>query len=75
MARFHTIAHPGRPQIDIPFTPEEEIARDIEEKDAIKRLESAIVAEDAKTTNRQSAMRKLTALGLSESEIRAIIPS
>lgn len=65
-----TAGFPG--QREIPFTPEEELARDKEEADAdAKRIAESL--QDASTAGlRASALSKLEALGLSLDEIAAL---
>jgi len=73
MVRFHTIARVGVPgQIDVPFTPEEELARDKEEAEYQAREDARSGAVRAKAELRTSALSKLQALGLSLEEISAL---
>ena len=74
MTRFHTINKSGLPgQIDVPFTPEEEALRDIEESTLLVQndLDSLRLSEQAKY--KLSATSKLLALGLIQAEIDALI--
>ena len=74
MPRFHTITKSGLPgQIDIPFTPEEEALRDIEESSwqIQKDADDLLLSEQAKY--KLSATSKLLALGLSQAEIDSLI--
>jgi hypothetical protein len=74
MARKHTIYDPTIGlTIDIPFTPDEERARDQEEADAALESVNALKRQELRDFQRASAIKKLGALGLTSSEIEAVI--
>jgi hypothetical protein len=61
------------PDGPVPFTAEEETLRDAEEaQNAIEQANLA-TAQQAQATAKTSALTKLTALGLTETEITALI--
>ena len=68
MSRYHMT-----PDGPVPFTAEEETLRDAEEaQNAIEQANLA-TAQQAQATAKTSALTKLTALGLTETEITALI--
>jgi len=75
MSRFHTISQPGAlGQIDIPFTPEEERLRDLEEAANSRETELANKQSIGRENAKKRALAKLSALGLTPEECRALIP-
>jgi len=59
--------------IKIQFTAEEEIARDVEEKQAAIDQQARIDAETTATNKKTSGKQKLKDLGLDDDEIQALI--
>jgi len=59
--------------IDIPFTPEEERARDKEEAAAITAHEAELERQELKASRRAAAITKLGTLGLTSDEIEALL--
>ena len=57
----------------VPFTAEEEAARDAEEKQFAIIKQAEIDAATAKATKKASGKQKLLDLGLSEEEVKALI--
>ena len=66
MARHHLING-----IQVPFTAEEETARDAEEAQAVIDKEASAAAEVARKANVASAKTKLNNLGLTVDEVKA----
>ncbi len=65
MARHHLING-----IKVPFTAEEETARDAEEAQAVKDKEAREAAETARKANVSSAKTKLNNLGFTADEVK-----
>lgn len=73
MPRFHTIFNVETGyQIDIPFTPAEESARDKEEIAAKEQRDATLIMREAEAMARITAREKLVSLGLTEVEIDAL---
>ena len=67
MTRYHK-----RNNVKVPFTAEEEIARDADEAQEVIRLQAKADAEIAKAEKQASGKQKLKDLGLDDEEIKAL---
>jgi hypothetical protein len=74
MPRHHAIWDAElRQQVDIEFTAEEEIARDIEEAASFEREAIQNAATASRVAAKERAVAKFVALGLTDEEIKAFI--
>jgi hypothetical protein len=67
MTRYHKVNN-----IKVPFTAEEEAARDAEEAQAVIDKQARIDAETAEAVKKASGKAKLKELGLDDDEIKAL---